>query len=148
MRNAGLGEAQVGIKLCPLLLLPSVFPSIRVFSNESVLCIRCPAYWRFSFSISRLFQNRNSGLISFGIDWLDLLCSSRDCQQSSPTPQFKSINSSMLSFVFQFSHPYITIGKTIALTRQTFVGKVVSFLFNMLSKLVIAFLPRSKHLLI
>ena len=135
--------------LCrPLLLLPSIFPSIRVFSNESVLHIRGPKYWSFSFNICP--PNEYSGLISFRMDWLDLLASPKDSQESSPTPQFKSINSSVLSFLYivQLSHPYMTTGKTIALIRWTFVGKVMSLLFNMPSRLVITFLPRSKHFLI
>ena len=131
---------------CPLLLLPSIFPSIRVFSNESVLPIRWPKYWSFSVSISP--SNEHPGLISFRMDWLDLLAV-QGTQESSPTPQFKSINSSVLSFL---SSPtltsYMITGKTIALTRQTFDDKVMSLLFNMLSRLVIAFLLRSKHLLI
>ena len=118
--------------LCrPLLLLPSIFPSIRVFSNESAVHVRWPKYWRFSFSISP--SNEYSGLISFRMDWLDLHCSSRDSQESSPTPQFKSINSSALSFLVQFSHSYMITGKIIALTIWTFVGKVMSLLFNVLS---------------
>ena len=138
--------------LCrPLLLLPSIFPSIRVFSNESALHISWPKYWSFSFSIRP--SSEHSGLISFSTDWLDLLVGrskrSRDSQESSPTPQFKSINSSSPSFLYSSTltsiHDY---GKTIALTRQTFVGKVMSLLFNMLFRLVITFLPRSKHLLI
>ena len=126
----------------PLLLLPSIFPSIRVFSNESVLHIRWPKYRSFSFSISP--SSEYSGLISFRMDWLDLLAV-QGTLKSSPTPQFKSINSSVLSFVYS---TYMTTGKTIGLTRRTFVGKVMSLLFNILSKLVITFLPRSKHLLI
>ena len=127
----------------PLLLLPSIFPSIRVFSNESVLHIRCSKYWSFSFSIRP--SNEYSGLISFRMDWVDLLA----VQESSPTPQFRSVNSSVLSFLYSpLSHPYMTTGKTIALTRQTFVGKVMSLLLNILSRLVIAFLSRSKRLLI
>ena len=119
----------------PLLLLPSIFPSIRVFSNESALHIRWSKYWTFSLSPSSEY----SGLISFTIDWFDLLedwlfgspCSPRESQESSPTPQFKSINSSVLSFfIVQLSHPYMTTEKTIALTRQTFVGKVISLLFK------------------
>ena len=111
--------------LCrPLLLLPSVFPSRRVFSNELVLCIRWPKYWSFSLSISP--SNEYSGLISFRIDWLDLLAV-RGTQESSPTPQFKSINYSALSFLYgPTSHPYMTTGKTKALTRQIFVGQVMS----------------------
>ena len=133
--------------LCrPLLLLSSVLPSIRVFSNESVLCIRWPEYWSFSFSISP--SNEYSGLIYFRMDWLDLLAV-QGILESSPTLQFKSINSWCSAFfIVQLSHPYMTTGKTIALTRQTFVGKVMSLLFNMLSRLVITFLPRSMCLLI
>ena len=134
------------ILCCPLLLLPSVFPSIRVFSNESVLHIRWPKYWSFSFSISP--SNEYSGLISFRIDWLDLLA----VQGTYRSLQCHSSKASILRhsafFIVQFSHPYVTTGKNIALTRWTFVGKVMSLLFNMLSRLVIAFLPRSKHLLI
>ena len=129
----------------PLVLLPSIFPRIRVFSNESVLCIRWPKYWSFSFSISP--SSEYSGLISFRIDWIDLFA--KDSQESSPTPQFKSSNSSALSFLYcptlTSIHDY---WKNHNLTIQTFVGKVMFLLFNMLSKLVIAFLPRSKHLLI
>ena len=126
----------------PLLL----FPSIRVFSSESVLHLRWPEYWSFSFSISP--SNECSWLISFRMDWLDLLTVQRT-QESSPTPQFKSINSLVLSFLYSPTLTSIlTIGKTIALTRQTFIGKVMSLLFNMLSRFVITFLPRSKSLLI
>ena len=132
------------ILCCPLLLLPSVFPCIRVFSNKSALHIRWPKYWSFSFSISP--SNEYSGLIFFLVR---SPCSSRDSQESSPTPQFKSNNSLALSFLYiQLSHPYMTTGKTIAWTRWTFVDKVTSLLFNMLSRLVITFLPRSKHFLI
>ena len=132
---------------CPLLLLPSIFPSIRVFSNESVLHIRWPKYCSFSFSISP--SNKYSGLISFRMDWLDLLA----VQGTLKTLlQYHSSEASILwcstFFIVQLSHPYMTIGKTIALTRWTFVSKVMSLLFNMLSRLVIAFLPRSKRLLI
>ena len=131
--------------LClPLFLLPSIFPSIRVFSNESVLCIRWPKYWDFSFNISP--SNEYSDLISFRIDWLDLLAV-QETLESSPTPQFKSINSLALSFLYSPTLRSIH-GKTIALTRQPFVGKVMSLFSNMLSRLVIAFLPRRKHLLI
>ena len=139
-----VGDAiQPSHPLSSLLLLPSTFPSIRVFSNESALGIRWPKYWSFSFSISPSSEYQR--LISFRIDWFDLLA----VQESSPTPQFKSINSSVLSFLMvQLSHLYMTTGKTIALTIQTFAGKVMSLLFNMLSRLVIAFLPRSKCLLI
>ena len=129
-----------------LLLLPSIFPSIRVFSRESVIHIRCPKYWSFTFSISP--SNEYSGLISFRIDWFNLLAVQRDYQESSPTTQFESINSSVLIFIVQLSHPYITTEKTIALTRWTVVGKVMSLLFNKLSRLVITFLPRNKCLLV
>ena len=132
--------------LChPLLLLPSIFPSIRVFSNELVFCIRWPKYWRFSFSISP--SNEYLGLISGRMDWLDLLAVQGTLPESSPPPQFESINSLVLTF-FIVWHPYRTTGKTIALTRWTSVSKVMSLLFNMLSKLVTVFLPRSKSLLI
>ena len=132
--------------LCHPLLLPSIFPRIRVFSSESVLNIRWPKYWSFSFSISP--SNEYSGLISFSIDWFDLLAV-QETQEFSPTPRLKvSILWHSVFFILQFSHPYMTTGKTIALTRRTFVGKVISLLFNMLSRLVITFLPRSKHLLI
>ena len=131
---------------CPLLLLPSIFPSIRVFSNESVLHIRRPKYWSFSYSISP--SNEYSGLISFRMDWLDLLA----VQGTLKTLQYHSSKVSILqlsaSFMVQLSHPYMTTGKNTALIRWTFVGKVTSLLFNMLSKLVITFLPRSKRLLI
>ena len=131
----------------PLLLLPSIFPSIRVFSNELALCIRWLKYWSFSFSISP--SSEYSGLISFRMDWLDLL----------PVPgtlksllQHHDSKASILwhsaFFIVQLLHPYMTTGKTIALTKQNFVGKVKSLLFNMLSRLVITFLPRSKRLLI
>ena len=135
------------ILCCPLLLLPSIFPSIRVFSNESVLCIRWPKYWSFSFTISP--SNEYSGLISFRMDWLDLLAVQGTLKS---LPQHHSLRASILrcsaSFRVQLLHPYMTTGKNIALTRWTFVGKVMSLLFNMLSRLVIAFLPRSKRLLI
>ena len=134
--------------LChPLLLLPSILPSIRVFSNESVLHIKWPKYWSFSFSISP--SNEYSGLISFRMDWLDLLAVQGTLKS---LLQHHSSKASVLQcsafLMVQFSLPYRTTGKTIALTRWTFVGKVMSLLFNMLSRLVIAFLPRSKHLLI
>ena len=128
-------------------LLPSIFSSIRVFSNESVLHIRWPKYWCFSFSISA--SNEYSGLISFRMDWFDLLAVQRTLKS---LLQHHSSKASVLwclaSFIVQHSHPYMTTGKTIALTRWTFVGKVMSLLLNMLSRLVIAFLPRSKCLLI
>ena len=130
--------------LCrPLLLLPSIFP--RVFSNESVLPIRWPKYWSFSFSISP--SNEYSGPISFRMDWLDLLAVQGTLKSFL---QHRSSKVSILQhstfFTVQLSHPYMTTGKTIALPRWTFVGKVMSLLFNMLSRLVITFLPRSKHL--
>ena len=134
--------------LCrPLLLLPPIFPSIRVFSNESVLRIRWPKYWSFSFSISP--SNEHPGLISSRMDWLDLL----EVQETLKSLlQHHSSKASILQcsafFTIQLSHPYMTTGKTIALTRWAFVGKVISLLFNMLSRLVITFLPRSKRLLI
>ena len=133
--------------LSPLLLLSSIFPGIRVFSNESALCIRWPKYWSFSFSISP--SNEHPELISFSRDWLDLFAvqgtlKSRLQHHSSKA----SIRWCSAFFIAQLSHPYMTTGKTIALTRWTFVGKVIFLLFNMLSRLVIALLPRSKHLLI
>ena len=132
---------------CPLLLLPSIFPSRKVFSIESVLCIRWPKYWSFSFSISP--SNEYSGLISFRIDWLDLLAVQGTLKS---LLQHHSSKASILwcsaFFIVQLSHPYMMTGKTIALTRRTFVGKVTSMLFNMLSRLVITLLPRSKHILI
>ena len=131
----------------PLPLLPSIFPSIRVFSSDSVLHIRWPKYWSFSFSISP--SNEHSELISFRMDWLDLLAVQGTLKS---LLQHHSSKASILwcsvFFIVQLSHPYMTTGKTTALTRQTFVDKVMSLLFNMLSTLVIAFLPRSKHLLI
>ena len=143
-----VGDASNHLILCrPLLLLPPILPSIRVFSNELTLCMRWPKYWSFSFSISP--SNEHPGLISFRMDWLDLLAV-RGTLKS--LLQHHSSKSSILKhsafFTVQLSHPYMTTGKTIALIRQTFVGKVVSLLFNMVSRLVITFLPRSKHLLI
>ena len=134
--------------LChPLLLLPSIFPSIRVFSNESVLCIRWPKYWSLSFSISP--SNEYSGLISFRIDWLDLLAIQGALKSLLQHHISKaSVLQHSAFFIVQLSHPYMTNGKTIALITQTFIGKLMSLLFNMLSRLVIAFLLRSKHLLI
>ena len=135
------------ILCCPLLLLPSIFASIRVFSNESALCMRCPKYWSFSFNISP--SNEHPGLISFTMDWLDLLAVQGTLKSLF---QHHSSKASILLcsaiFIVQLSHPYMATGKTIALTRQTFVDKVTSLLFNMLSRLVITFLPRSKRLLI
>ena len=132
---------------CNLLLLPSIFPSIRVFSNELVLHIRWPKYWSFSFSISPSIEY--SGLIYFRIDWFDLLAAQgthknllqHHCSKA-------SVLTSSTFFMVQISHPYMTTGKTIALTKWTFVGTVMSLLFHMLSWFVIAFLPRSKYLLI
>uniref|UniRef100_A0AC11CZR9 Uncharacterized protein n=1 Tax=Ovis aries TaxID=9940 RepID=A0AC11CZR9_SHEEP len=132
---------------CPLLLLPSVPPSIRVFSNESTLHMRWPKYWSFSFSISP--SSEHPGLTSFRMDWLDLLAVQGTLRS---LLQHHSSKASILQrsafFTVQLSHPYLTTGKTIALTKRTFVGKVMSLLLNMLSSLVITFLPRSKHLLI
>ena len=132
--------------LChPLLLPPSFFPSIRVFSNESVLCIRWPKYWSFSFNIS--LSSEHSGLISFSMDWLDLLAVQGTLKSLLQHHSSKaSILQSSAFFVAQLSHPYMTIGKPIALTGRTFVGKVISLLFNILSRLVIIFLLRSKCL--
>ena len=135
------------ILCCPLLLPSSIIPSIRIFSNESVLCIRWPNYWSFSFSIS--LSNEYSGLISFRMDWLDFLAVQGTLKsllqlQSSKAP----IIQCSAFFLVQLSHPYMTTGKTKVLTRRTFVGIVMSLLFKTLSGLVIAFLPRSKHLLI
>ena len=134
--------------LChPLLLLPPIPPSIRVFSNESTLHIRWPRYWSFSFSISP--SNEHPGLISFRMDRLDLLAVQGTLKSLLQHHSSKaSIFQHSAFFTIQLSHPYMTTGKTIALTRQTFVGKVMSLLFNMLSRLVITFLPRSEHLLI
>ena len=131
----------------PLLLLPSILPSIRVFSDESVLHIRRPKYWSFSFSIRP--SNEYSGLISFRIDWLDLLTVQGILKRLLQHHSSKAPNLQRSAFfMVQLSHPYMTTGKTIALTRWSFVGKVMPLLFNMLSRLVIAFLPRSKCLLI
>ena len=130
-----------------LLLLPSIFPSSRVFSNESVLCIRWPNYWSFSFSIST--SNEYSGLISFRMDWLDLLVVQGTLKSLLQHHSSKAlILRCSAFFIVQLSHPHMTYVKAIALTRQTFVDKAMSLLFNMLSRLVIIFLPRSKHLLI
>ena len=135
------------IPCCALLLLPSIFPSIRVFSNESVLHIRWWMYWSFTFSISP--SNDHPGLISFRMDWLDILAGQGILKS---LLQHHSSKASILRhsafFIVQLSHPYMTTEKTIALTRRTFVDKVMSLFFNMLSRLVITFLPRSKHLLI
>ena len=135
------------ILCCPLLLLPWIFPRIKVFSNDSVLHLRWPKYWSFSFSISP--SNDYSGLISLRMDWLDLLAVQGTLKS---LLQYHSSKASILQrsafLMVQLSHPYMTTGKTIALTRQTFVGKVMFLLFNILSRLAIAFLPRRKHLLI
>ena len=135
------------ILCCPLLLLPLIPPSITVFSNESTLCMMWTKYWSFSFSISP--SKEHSGLISFRMDWLNLLAVQGTLKS---LLQHHSSKASILRcsafFTVQLSHPYMTTGKTIALTRWTFVGKVMSLLFNMLSRLVLAFLPRSKCLLI
>jgi len=132
------------ILCCSFLLLPSIFPSIRVFSNESALRIRWPKYWSFSFNISP--SNEHPELISFKMDWLDLLAVQGTLKS---LLQHHSSKASILLcsafFIVQLSHPYMTTGKPIALTRWTFVGKVVSLLFNMLSRLVINFLPLSKE---
>ena len=134
--------------LChPLLLLPPVLPSIRVFSNESTLRIRWPKYWSFRFYISP--SNEHSGLISFRMDWLDLLAVQGTLKSFLQHHTSKaSVLRRSAFFTIQLSHPHMTTGKTIALTRRTFVGKVMSLLSNMLSMSVITFLPRSKHLLI
>ena len=134
--------------LCRLLLLPPlIFPSIRIFSSESVLCIRWPKYWTFSFNISS--SNEHSGLIFFRMNWFDLLAIQGTLKS---LLQHHSSKSSILShsafFIVQLSHPHMTTGKTIALTRWAFVGKAMPLLFNRLFRLVITFLPRSKHLLI
>ena len=137
------------LTLCRPLLLPSIFPSIRVFSNESTLCIRWPKNWSFSYNINP--SDKHSGLISFRMDWLDFLAVQGTLKS---LLQHRNSKASILQcsafFIIQLSHPYMTTGKTKALTRRTLVGKVMSLLFNMLSKLVIAFFffPRSKHLLI
>ena len=134
--------------LCyPFLLPPSIFPSIRVFSNESVIRIRWPKYWSFSFSISP--SNEHPGLISSRMDWLDLLAVQGTLKSLLLHHSSKAlILLCSAFFIVQLSHPYTTIQKTIALTIRTFAGKVMSLLFNMLSRLVVTFLPRSKHLLI
>ena len=133
--------------LCHPLLLLSVFPSIRVFSNESALCLRWPKYWSLGFNISP--SNEHPGLISFRMDWMDLLAVQGTLRSLLQHHSSKaSILQCSASFTVQLSHPYMTTGKTIALTRRTFVGKVMSLLLNMLSRLVTTFLPRSKRLLI
>ena len=131
----------------PLLLLPSVFPSIRVFSNESILHIGWPKYWSYSYRIS--LSNEYSGRVSFRMDWLDLLAGKGNLKY---LLQHHSSKASILwlsaFFMIQLSHPYMSTAKTIVLTRRTFIGKVITLLFNMLTRLVVAFLPRSKHLFI
>ena len=135
------------ILCCPLLLLPPIPPSIRVFSNESTLLMKWPKYWRFSFSISP--SNEHPGLLSFRIDWLDLLAVQGTLKSLLHHHSSKaSILWRSAFFTIQLSHPYMTTGKNIASTKRTFVSEVISLLFNMLSRLVITFLPRSKHLLI
>ena len=135
------------ILCCPLPLLPSIFPSIRVFSSESALCVRWPKYWSFSFSISP--SSEYPGLISFRMDWLDLLAVQGTLNSLLQHHSWKaSILQRSAFFIVQISYPYMITGKTKALIRWTFVSKVMSLLSNVLSSLVIAFLPRSKHLLI
>ena len=134
------------ILCCPLLLQPSIFPSIRVFSSESALRIRRPKYWSFSFNISP--SSEHPGLISFGMDWLDLFAVQGTFKSLLQHHSSKASILHSACFIVQLSHPYMTTGKTIALTRWTFDDKVMSLLFNMLSKLVITFLQRSKSLLI
>ena len=133
--------------LCCLLLLYSTFPGMRVFSNESILHIKWPKYWSFSFSISP--SNEYSGLTSFRMDWLDLLTVQGTLKSLLQHHSSKaSILQGSVFFIVQLSYPYMITGKTVALTKWTFVGKLMSLLFNMLSRLVITFLPRSKHILI
>ena len=130
------------ILCCPLLLLPLIFPSIRVFSSESALGIRWPNYWSFSISLS----NEYSGLISFRIDWFDLAVQGTLKSLLQHHSSKASVLQCSAFFMIQLSHPYVATGKTIALTRRTFVGKVMSLLFNTLSRFVIVFFPRNKHL--
>ena len=134
------------ILCCPLVLLPPIPPSIRVFSNVSTLHMRWPKYWSFSFSISP--SKEHPGLISFRMDWLDLLAVQETLKSLLQHHSSKSILRYSAFSTVQISHPYMTTGKTIALTRRTFVGKVMALLLNMLSRLIITFLPRSKRLLI
>ena len=142
-----VGDANCLILCHPLLLPPSILPSIRVFSNESVLRIRWPKYWSFSFSISP--SNEYSGLISFRMNWLDLLAAQETLKSLLQRHNSKeSVLQCSAFFIVQLSYPNMTTGKTITLTRWTFVGKVMSLLFNMLPRLIIVFLPKSKHLLI
>ena len=146
MSNESVMPSNHLILCCPLLLMPSIFPSIRVFSNESVLCIRWPKYWSFSLSISP--SNEYSELISLRIYWFDLLAAQGILKSLQHHSSKASIVQHSAFFIVQLSHPYMTTGKTTALGRWTFVRKVMSLLFNMLPRLVIAFLPRSKCLLI
>ena len=135
------------ILCCPLLLFPPIPPSIKVFSNESALCRRWPKYWSFNFSI--ILSREIPGLISFRMDWLDLLAVQGTLKSLLQHHSSKALILLCSAFyIVQLSHPYMTTGKTIALTRRTFVGKVMSLLFNMVSRLVMTFLRRSKHLLI
>ena len=134
---------------CPLLLLPSIFPSTRFFSNESALHVRCPKYWSLSLSFSISPSNEYSGLISFRIDWFDFFAVQGTLKSLLQHHNLRALILQHLAFLMgQLSHLYMTTGKTIALTRWSFVGKVMSLLFNILSRLIITFLPRSKHLLI
>ena len=142
LRLISLKSVMPSILSHPLLLPLSIFPSIRVFSSESVLCIRWPKHWNFSFNLGP--SNEYSGLISFRIDWLDFLAVQGTLQHHSSKA---SVLQCSTFFIVQVSHPYLTTEKIITLTRWTFVGKIISLLFNMLSRLVIAFLPRSKCLL-
>ena len=146
MSIASVMQSNHLILCCPLLHLPSIFPSIRVFSSESVLCIRWPKYWSFSFRISP--SNEYSGLIFFRIDWLDLLAVLGTLKSLQLHGSKASILRRSAFFIVQLSHTYMTTRNTIALTRQTFVGKAMPLLFNMLSRFATAFLPRRKHLLI
>ena len=141
-----VGDVINRLIFCRALLLPSILPNIRVFANESVPCIRWPKCWSFSFNISP--SNEHSGLISFRMDWLDLLAVQGTFKSLQHHSSKASIFQHSAFFIVQLLHPYMTTGKTIALTRRTFVVKVMSLLFNMLSRLVITFLPRSKHLFI
>ena len=144
MSNESVMPSSHLILCCPLLLLPSIFPSIRVFSNESALHIRWPKYWSFSFNISP--TNEYPGLISFMMDWLDLLAVQGTLKSLLQHHSSKaSVFRHSAFFIVLLSHPHRTTGKTISLTRQIFVDKVMSLLLNMLSKLVKTFLPRSKH---
>ena len=141
-RTPGLMPSNHLILCRPLLLLPSIFPSIRVFSDESALRIRWPKYWSFSFSINP--SNEHSELISFRMDWLDLIAVQGTLKSLQQHSSKASILQRSAFFIVQLSHPYMTTGKAITFTRQTFVGKVMSLLFSMLSRLVITFFPRRK----